>query len=312
LGIKKVAQDLNPDILLIDGRVYAAKGCADRPVILLDCSEKEDLSPPVKETIHRPQVKAVLKHSKYRSADCYKIKQSDFEKIKVVCSYGTFKNPKVSFCVAKNCIEKLDIDLQSDHPIDVFFSGNVGYSSDDVSYHRQKAVYNLMQTNCIKLVATGRRDENSSIHFPIPDFFSNWIPQTDKDRSHLETIRASIKLKNLVLNRSLYEWTMRHSKIVFSPWGNGVVCIRDLEAILAGAVLIKPDSDFVETLPDIHQSNKTYVPCKTDFSDLQEKIDMVLNDWASYEEMRANNYDLVIEYLRSFPRYFSDIIRDAA
>lgn len=309
LGLEKVAPEI-ADILLIEGIRYIREGCTDRPVILLDCSEKEGLSESAKKTIHLPQVKGILKHSKYRSAEWYKIKQEEFEKIKVVCSYGAFKNPKVTFCIEHNCFDRLQVDFKTDRPIDVFFSGNVGYNSDLVSYHRQKAIHNLMQTSCIKLVATGARD-NGSHHFPTPNFFTNWVPESEEEQFYINAIESNTKPKNLILSRNLYEWTMQHSKIVFSPWGNGVTCIRDLEAMLAGAVLIKPNSDFVETLPDIHQSNKTYVPCQLNFSDLQEKIDMVLNDWDAYEKMRINNHNLVIEYLRSFPRLFADTIKEA-
>jgi hypothetical protein len=68
------------------------------------------------------------------------------------------------------------------------------------------------------------------------------------------------------------------SKVGISPWGLGEKCYRDFEAMYCGCILIKPDTSFVRTYPDIYLNNKTYIPCKIDFSDLQEKVDYIIHD----------------------------------
>lgn len=38
------------------------------------------------------------------------------------------------------------------------------------------------------------------------------------------------------------------AKIIVSPWGYGEICYRDFEALLDDCVLVKPRTDFVQTL----------------------------------------------------------------
>lgn len=71
---------------------------------------------------------------------------------------------------------------------------------------------------------------------------------------------------------------LAQSRICFSPFGFGEVCWRDYEAIMCGALLLKPDMSHVQTAPDIFVPYETYVPLAWDFSDLSEKIDYYLTN----------------------------------
>lgn len=88
---------------------------------------------------------------------------------------------------------------------------------------------------------------------------------------------------------------MDNSKICVSPWGFGEWCYRDIEAILCGAILIKPDTDFVHAEPDIYHKNIYYVACKPDFSDLEERITYILKNYNEFAPMRMRAYQLVQE-----------------
>jgi hypothetical protein len=72
------------------------------------------------------------------------------------------------------------------------------------------------------------------------------------------------------------------SKILLAPLGYGEMAPRDLDAAQFGAVLIKPNMDFIDTSPSIFENNKTYIACKHDYSDLEEKIDMILGNYKDY------------------------------
>jgi hypothetical protein len=87
------------------------------------------------------------------------------------------------------------------------------------------------------------------------------------------------------LKRFDYYQKLRETKICISPWGNGIWCWRDTEAILNGALLIKPDSSCIVSYPNIY-TDEFYVPCAINFSDLESIIDEVLNNWKDYEEFR--------------------------
>lgn len=76
---------------------------------------------------------------------------------------------------------------------------------------------------------------------------------------------------------------LRHCKTCLSPFGYGEVCWRDYEAVLSGAVLIKPDMSHVATDPDIFIPWETYAPVAWDLSDFPDVLHRLLGD----EPLRA-------------------------
>jgi hypothetical protein len=72
------------------------------------------------------------------------------------------------------------------------------------------------------------------------------------------------------------------SKILLAPYGYGEMAPRDIESAMFGSILIKPDMDYIDTAPNIFIDGETYISCKHDFSDLHEKIDMVLGNYDNY------------------------------
>ena len=94
------------------------------------------------------------------------------------------------------------------------------------------------------------------------------------------------KLENGVrVSQQEYYERMLNSKIIVAPYGYGEMAPRDLEAAMFGCVLIKPDMSYIDTIPNVFESDKTYVSCKHDFSDLEEKIEMILLNYEDYYEM---------------------------
>jgi hypothetical protein len=87
---------------------------------------------------------------------------------------------------------------------------------------------------------------------------------------------------------------MLNSKICLSPWGMGEWNYRDFQALYAGCILIKPNSDHVEMYPIDIFRDLFYVRCQPDFNDLEEKYHSIMNNWHNYKEIRENNrYSLV-------------------
>jgi glycosyltransferase involved in cell wall biosynthesis len=80
------------------------------------------------------------------------------------------------------------------------------------------------------------------------------------------------------LPRKKFLAELRASKMVFSPFGYGEICWRDVEAIAAGAVLVKPDMRHLATRPDLYEDGVTYVACRWDFSDLANVVQGLLAD----------------------------------
>lgn len=75
-----------------------------------------------------------------------------------------------------------------------------------------------------------------------------------------------------------YNREIGRSKIILSPFGWGELCLRDFEAVLAGALLLKPDMSHLETWPDIFLPHETYVPFDWEAADLLAKADYYLQN----------------------------------
>lgn len=106
---------------------------------------------------------------------------------------------------------------------------------------------------------------------------------------------------------------MLNSKIILAPFGFGEIAPRDLEAAMFGSVLIKPDMSHIETVPNLYLPYQTYVPCKHDFSDLNEKIDYVLSDFDNlqkfYVENMRNRYKEIYD-LNKLVLHYYDIFKN--
>jgi hypothetical protein len=104
---------------------------------------------------------------------------------------------------------------------------------------------------------------------------------------------------------------LQRSKICFSPFGYGEGCWRDYEAVLSGAVLLKPDMSHVETDPDIFVAWETYAPVAWDLSDFREVVDRLLADGALRESIARKAHQTLQGWLRSdaFARRMQKLFR---
>ena len=82
--------------------------------------------------------------------------------------------------------------------------------------------------------------------------------------------------------------TLKSSKAVVSPFGWGEICYRDFETYLAGAALIKPRLEHLDTWPNIYKEYKTYIPLPWEIESWREKIPEILED-------EKNLYDVAMQ-----------------
>ncbi len=101
-----------------------------------------------------------------------------------------------------------------------------------------------------------------------------------------------------------------HSKIVLSPFGWGELCLRDFEAIRAGALLLKPDMSHLETWPDVFKPGLTYVPFAWDASDLVEKARWYLDHEDERKTIAQNALDSYRQQLEGLQERFSLIMQE--
>ena len=101
------------------------------------------------------------------------------------------------------------------------------------------------------------------------------------------------------LERRAYLRELAKSKLCFSPFGYGEVCWRDFEAVYAGALLIKPNMDHIETAPDIFVPGETYLPVRWNFEDLPDVVSKALGDEAARLRIVRNAYEAMRSYAAS-------------
>jgi len=164
-----------------------------------------------------------------------------------------------------------DVHYELGRKYDINFVGSMGHKDILVPAHRQKALDAINELSCKSYVRT------------------YWLPNQEFKKYFSAPEDGKMKTPE-------YMQSLMDSKICVSPWGNSESCIRDFEALYAGCVLIKPDTDFCETWPDIYQEGH-YVKCRPDFSDLKLKVDSVLGNWEDYREHRQRNRDFLEERL---------------
>lgn len=114
-----------------------------------------------------------------------------------------------------------------------------------------------------------------------------------------------------ILPKRKYLDELRNSKTCISPFGWGEVCYRDFEAVLNGALLIKPDMSHLETFPNIYKRNETYVPLRWDMTDLEETLNKVLDNYENYVPIIKNSrreYEEVLSDSDRFISHFKKII----
>ena len=86
------------------------------------------------------------------------------------------------------------------------------------------------------------------------------------------------------LNHKAYLQKLKNSKISVGAFGWGEICYREFEAIKMGTAVIFPNLNYLETWPNIYQDNYSYLSYELDFSNLNERIDILIND----ENLRKN------------------------
>lgn len=114
---------------------------------------------------------------------------------------------------------------------------------------------------------------------------------------------------NVIETHDEYNQTLSKYKICVAPWGIGERIALDQKAILAGCVLIKPDSDYVKSYPDLYQE-QYYVKCKQDLSNLKNVINSVLKNYKFYYNKTCVARKMLLEYdEHKFVEHFCENIK---
>ena len=92
-----------------------------------------------------------------------------------------------------------------------------------------------------------------------------------------------------------YIQKLQDSKICISPFGMGELCFRDFESILMGTIILRPDQSNIITSPNVYVEGETYIGCKLDWSDLEEKVDFILSNFNELNQKINYNVQTMIK-----------------
>lgn len=119
------------------------------------------------------------------------------------------------------------------------------------------------------------------------------------------------------LGRSAYLAEMKAARVAVSPFGFGEVTLKDFEAFLCGAMLLKPAMTHLETWPDLFRGGETMMAHHWDLSDLEEVLDTALSNDARRSEIAGEGQAAYRRYIASEDGYqdfclrFRDLITGA-
>ena len=110
-----------------------------------------------------------------------------------------------------------------------------------------------------------------------------------------------------------YYQYLQFSKIILAPYGFGEMSPRDLESASFGSILIKPDMSHIDSHPFIYEDGVTYIACKHDFSDLEEKIEYCIENFDELRDELVGNMRKQYEekyHPHYLPLYTYDLLKD--
>lgn len=107
----------------------------------------------------------------------------------------------------------------------------------------------------------------------------------------LRVIQKNYKLNIGKLSRKNYYKEIIKSKISISPFGWGEIAYRDYESFISKTLLLKPNLDHMLTWPNLFVKNETYIDFNWNFNNLNDKIEMILDNYKYYQSVIENAYD---------------------
>ena len=126
----------------------------------------------------------------------------------------------------------------------------------------------------------------------------------------LERIQGNPSFLTGEASQRVYNREVANSKIVLSPFGWGELCLRDFEAVIAGALLLKPDMSHLETWPDVFQPGETYAPFSWEGEDLVQVAERYLADEPERKRITRSAFASYKRQLEDLPRRFESTIEE--
>lgn len=108
-----------------------------------------------------------------------------------------------------------------------------------------------------------------------------------------------LSLQKNKVNRYKYFQELANTKIILSPFGLGEITLKDFEAFISGALLIKPKMDHMVTWPNFYVPNETILDFSWDLKDLNSIIEAALENKKNRVEIAKEGQNRYKYYLKS-------------
>lgn len=204
-----------------------------------------------KKTIgKRIHIKSVKTSGVYQEED-HDVILTEKELKKIKCALPSFLNFRM------DAVRSINIDLEKDdwNKRDIIFN-----FAGTTNYKNNKNYVNLSES-----------DPEMALPVLIGDHRKIMIENLIK-KYKLQNGEKYLLTDNKPMSQIEYWRSLLNTKVCLSPWGFGAYNWRDYEAIYTGAVIIKPNTDFLETYCNLFKSNINYIACDQNFEDIIEKI----------------------------------------
>ena len=177
-----------------------------------------------------------------------------------------------------------DLDLAYDIPKDVW--KRIKLSGHNIGYHSYENYLNFQPINTNKTVdvcaiyqAEHKYNEDHKVR--------NDLLYTNHRKGaweHVQNLSNKYDVRTAKLPFQEYINLLHNSKVSISPMGMGEICFRDFECMTLGTMIVRPDMSWVNTTPNIYVDGETYISCKLDWSDLEEKIEYTIDNFNELNE----------------------------
>jgi len=124
---------------------------------------------------------------------------------------------------------------------------------------------------------------------PSQDYFYNEHRKPVIDILNKSPFMVAKLYKGRRLETQEYYRYISQCKVLLAPFGYGEMAPRDVEAAQLGSILIKPSMEHLESEPFVYEENVTYIPCKHDYSDLEEKIEYAVENFKELRDSMVDN-----------------------
>jgi len=144
--------------------------------------------------------------------------------------------------------------------------------------------------------------------------YSGWCQVHRMDvYKKLKSLSSSFAVETSIdkVNILQYYKELANSKISFSPFGYGEICPKDFEAVMKGALLVKPSVEHLKTFPELHFPYKTYVPVEWDLSNMISTLQNILKSSENRHQMAIEASKIYTEVFlkKSFLEKFQEILK---